>query len=157
MEDEAKQLAASLEFARQRSVMTGIPHRVMIDVEADAYWLEWLVSEARALGEEDPAELAVYEVGDRETIPMAAPRGGEQDYRPLAGSLGHTYQMQEIVRIDAIETADGFLEQGLVGIVFERDGTSVSAEILLSDGEGHGMSLGIAPLADTVRISHDDP
>ena len=156
MEDEARQLAASLEFARQRSVMTGVPHRVMIDVEAGAYWLEWLVSEARALGEDDPAEFAVYELGDRQTIPMAPPRAGEQLYRPLSGSLGHTSQVQEIVRIDAIEIAGGFLERGLVGIVFERDGSSESAEIVLSDQEGHSMRLEIAPVADTVRISHDD-
>jgi prepilin-type N-terminal cleavage/methylation domain-containing protein len=156
MEDEAKQLAASLEFARQRSVMTGVPHRVVIDVEEASYWLEWLVSEAQALGEEGSAELPVYELGERQEIPMAPPRAGEQGYRALAGSLGHASQMQEIVQIDAIETAGGFLERGVVGIVFERDGTSESAEILLSDQEGHAMRLGIAPLADTVWIRHDD-
>jgi type II secretion system protein H len=156
MEDEAKQLAATLEFARQRSVMTAVPHRLMIDVEGGAYWLEWLVSESRALGEDDPAELAVYELENRETVPMAPPRGSEQLYRALSGSLGHTTQIQEIIQIDAIETGGGFLERGLVGIVFERDGTSEPAEILLSDQEGNSMRLELAPVADTVRITHDD-
>jgi prepilin-type N-terminal cleavage/methylation domain-containing protein len=155
MEDEAKQLAASLEFARQRSVMTGIPHRVVIDVEGGGYWLEWLVSEARSLGEEEPAELYVYEAGDRQEIPMAPPRAAEHSYRALPGSLGHTAYVPEIVRIDGIEIADGFLEQGLVEIVFERDGTSESAEILLSDDDGHSIGIEVAPLADTVRIRHE--
>jgi prepilin-type N-terminal cleavage/methylation domain-containing protein len=155
MEDEAKQLAASLEFARQRSVMTGVPHRVVIDVEQGGYWLEWLVSEARSLGEETLAELPVYEVGSREQIPLAPPQAAERSYRALPGSLGHTSYVPEMVRIDGIEIADGFLEQGLVEIVFERDGTSESAEILLSDDDGHSIGIEIAPLADTVRIHHE--
>ena len=155
MEDEAKQLAATLEFARQRSVMTRIPHRVVIDVEGGGYWLEWLVSEARSLGEEEPAEGPVYETGDRQEIPMAPPRAAERSYRALPGSLGHATQVPEIVRIDGIEIADGFLERGLVDIVFERDGTSEAAEILLSDDDGHAIGIEIAPLADTVRINHE--
>ncbi len=155
MEDEAKQLAANLEFARQRSVMTGVPHRLVIDVEGGSYWLEWLVSEARALGEEDLLELPVYELGGRQEIPMAPPRAAERSYHALPGSLGHTARVREIVRIDGIETAGGFLERGLVNIVFERDGTSESAQILLSDQDGHSIGIEIAPLADTVRISHE--
>ena len=155
MEDEAKQLAASLEFARQRSVMTGVPHRVVIDVEEGGYWLEWLVSEARSLGEEGPAEQPVYEAGDGEEIPMAPPRAAERSYRALPGSLGHTAYVSEIVHIDGIEIADGFLEQGLVDIVFERDGTSEATEILLSDDDGHAIGIEVAPLADTVRIRHE--
>ena len=113
MEDEAKQLAASLEFARQRSVMTGVPHRVVIDVEEGGYWLEWLVSEARSLGEEELAVLPVYEAGDREQIPMAPPRAAERAYRALPGSLGLSAYVPEIVRIDGetghirIETLPG--------------------------------------------------
>jgi prepilin-type N-terminal cleavage/methylation domain-containing protein len=143
MEDEAKQLAANLEFARQRSVMTGVPHRVVIDVEEGSYWLEWLVSEARAAGEEDLAELPVYELEGREEI------------HALAGSLGASTRVHEIVLIDGIEIAGGFLERGLVDIVFERDGTSESARILLSDEDGHTTGIEVLPFADTVRIRRE--
>jgi type II secretion system protein H len=155
MEDEAKQLAANLEFARQRSVMTGVPHRVVIDVEEGSYWLEWLVSEARAAGEEELAELPVYELEERENIPLAAPRSAERSYHALAGSLGHTTRVQEIVRIDGIEIAGRFLERGMVDIVFERDGTSESARILLSDEDGRTTGIEVAPFADTVRIRRE--
>jgi type II secretion system protein H len=155
MEDEAKQLAANLEFARQRSVMTGVPHRVVIDVEAGSYWLEWLVSEARARGEEDLEDLPVYELGGRTEVPLSAPVAAERSYHSLPGSLGHAAQVREQIRIDGIETADGFLERGLVNIVFERDGTSESAQILLSDADGHSIGIEVAPFADTVRISHE--
>jgi prepilin-type N-terminal cleavage/methylation domain-containing protein len=155
MQDEAKQLAANLEFARQRSVMTGVPHRLVIDVEDGSYWLEWLVSEARALGEEELVDLPVFEPGGSEQIPMAPPRAAERSYHALPGDLGHASLVREIVRIDGIETDGGFLERGLVNIVFERDGTSEAAQILLSDADGHSIGIQVAPFADTVRISHE--
>ena len=57
--------------------------------------------------------------------------------------------------IDGVEVTDGFLERGLVNIVFERDGTSESAQILLSDEDGHRLGIEVAPFADTVRIRHE--
>jgi hypothetical protein len=135
--------------------MMGVPHRVVIDVEGGSYWLEWLVSEARALGEEDPEEAPVYELGDREQIPMAPPRAAERSYRGLPGELGGASRVQEIVRIEGIETTGGFLERGLVNIAFERDGTSESTRILLSADDGHSIGIEVAPLADTVRIRHE--
>ena len=154
-QDEAKQLAANLEFARQRSVMTGVPHRLVIDVEGGSYWLEWLVSEARARGEDDLLGLPVYELGGRTEVPMSPPEAVERSYHALPGSLGQTASVRDAVRIDGIEIAGGFLERGLVNIVFERDGTSESAQILLSDTDGHSIGIEIAPFADTVRISHE--
>ena len=157
MEDEAKQLAASLEFARQRSVMTGVPHRVVVDVEEGGYWLEWLVNEAEATGEEELQETPVYELGEWQQVPMAPPRAAERSYHAFPGALGQPALLPETIRIDAIETSGGFLERGLVNIAFERDGTSESAEIVLADESGNIMRLGIAPLADRVRIRHDEP
>jgi prepilin-type N-terminal cleavage/methylation domain-containing protein len=155
MEDEGKQLAANLEFARQRSVMTGVPHRMVIDVEGDSYWLEWLVSEARALGDEGLEELPVDELGGVDQISMAPPRAAERSYHALPGELGRASPVREIIRIDGIETDGGFLELGLVNIVFERDGSSEAAQILLSDQDGHSIGIQVAPFADTVRISHE--
>ena len=154
-EDEARKLAANLEFARQRSVMTGVPHRLVIDVEGGSYWLEWLVSEARARGEEELPSLPIYELGGRQQIPMAAPRAAERSYQTLPGELGQTTSLPGMVRIDGVETDGGFLDRGLVSIVFERDGTSEPLRILLSDQDGHSVAIEVAPLADTVRISHE--
>jgi hypothetical protein len=156
MEDAAKQLAASLEFARQRSVMTGVPHRVVVDLEEGSYWLEWLVSEAEAIGEEDLEETPVYDLGDWQQVPMAPPSDAERRYRALPGELGQATLLRETIRIDAIETSGGFLERGLVNIAFERDGTSESAEIVLADESDQRVRLQIAPLADRVRIIHDE-
>jgi len=154
MQDEAKQLAASLEFARQRSVMTGVPHRLVIDVEEGSYWLEWLVSEAAALGEEEIEERPAHEVVGSEEISMAAPRAAERSYHALPGELGSVSMVRDGVHIDGIEVDGGLLERGLVSIAFDRDGTSESTRILLSDADGHSIGIEIAPFADTVRISN---
>jgi hypothetical protein len=86
---------------------------------------------------------------------MAPPRAVERSYHALPGGLGQVSTVPEMIRIDGIEIADGFLERGLVEIVFERDGTSESAEVLLSDEDGNAISIEIAPLADTVRIHRE--
>lgn len=156
MQDEAGELAAHLEFARQRSVMTGVPHRLVIDVEGGEYWLEWLVSEARAAGEEDLPALPVYELGGRTKAPMAPPPAADRSYHALPGSLGHATRVREMIRVDGIETAGGLLEGGLVNIAFERDGTSEPARILLSDEDGHSLAIDIPAFADTVRITHEE-
>ncbi len=45
---EAEAIAGSLEFARQRAIMTAVPHRVLIDLEEGGYRSEWLVTEGEA-------------------------------------------------------------------------------------------------------------
>jgi hypothetical protein len=127
----------------------------VIDVEGGSYRLEWLVSEARARGEEELPSLPVYELSADQEVPMAAPRAAERSYRALPGSLGETASLRNSIRIDGVVTDGGFLERGLVNIVFERDGTSESVQILLSDQDDHSIGIEIAPLADTVRISHE--
>ena len=45
---QAQQIAAHLELGRQRAVMTGVPHRLLLDLDEAAYRLEWFASEAEA-------------------------------------------------------------------------------------------------------------
>jgi type II secretion system protein H len=39
LEQEAQRLSGQLELARQRTVVTGIPHRLAIDLDRGSYWL----------------------------------------------------------------------------------------------------------------------
>ena len=38
---EAQDLATAIEFARQRAVMTGRTHQVVIEVDRGEHWIEW--------------------------------------------------------------------------------------------------------------------
>ncbi len=153
LEDEAKQMAGNLEFVRQRAVMTGVPHRIVLDVEYDRYWIEWYVSEARARGEEEV--IAEAPAGDL-AVAMSPMRGGERAFRRLMGSLGNESYLRDEVFVEGVDTPQGFFKQGEVRLEFSGDGTTDPASIRLSDADGRRITLEVAPLLDTVRFAYDD-
>jgi type II secretion system protein H len=148
LDDESKRLASELEFARQRAVMTGVPHRLLFDLDEDVYWIEWLVSDARAL-DVDAADVAPAATQGG-PLQLVAPRGEEPRYRPLAGSLGGVTELDELVALQGIETPQGYFEQGRVQIEFAGDGTSDPASVVLADPDGRTVDLVVEPLADSV-------
>ena len=156
LDGESRQLAADLEFARQRAVMTGIPHRVSFDLETMAYWTEWYVSEIRALGVEE-LEALLPETGDPQEeapIQMSPPRTEEPAWRRLTGVAGNLSRIDSLIFIDGIETSEGYIDRGELHLVFERDGTADPAWIVLADDDGRAVTLAVAPLADSVRFEY---
>ncbi len=156
LDDESRRMAADLEFARQRAVMTGIPHRVSFDLETMAYWTEWFVTEDRALGAGPEAELpaGAADGEEEEPIEMSPPRAEEPAWRRLAGVAGNVSRIDSLVFIDGIETSEGYVDRGELQLHFERDGTTDPAWIILSDDNGRAITLAVAPLADTVRFEY---
>ena len=67
LNNEAELIAQSLRFARQRAVMTGIPHRVLIDLEDGGYLLTL-----------DPGDYVVCEVQQTDWT-QSAPSGAAAD------------------------------------------------------------------------------
>jgi type II secretion system protein H len=156
LDEEARRLASSLEFARQRAVMTGVPHRLLVDLDEATYRLEWY---GRPDGEEPLAAEAsgLAEAGAAPTRPaLSPPAATEREFEPLAGSLGEVAQLDEAVHFAGIETAEGVFEQGTVQIVFERNGTSDPAALVLESDAGRRVSLYVAPLSDAVRFEYVD-
>ena len=147
----ADELAAQLELARQRSVVIGVPHRVMIDVEGAGYRLEWRVTEARALGEEPEEELPL-DVRGQAPLPLEAPLEDERSFHPVPGTLGRMTWLDESLFFEGLETPEGWIERGEAGVEFETDGTATQTAIHLADEAGHGLVLDVRPLADAVRI-----
>jgi type II secretion system protein H len=144
LDDEAKKLASSLEFARQRAVMTGVPHRVLLDLDRGAYRIEWIQPAG-----EDEAEAAP---GER-ALAMAPPAEAERAFAPLAGTLGEVVDLGGEVSIEAVETPEGAFDEGVLQVLFESDGTAEPAAIVLAaGGTGQRLALGVAPLSDTVRF-----
>jgi len=83
LRDEAESIAASLEFARQRAIMTGTPHRLLVDLGEGGYRVEWLATEDEAFaaitGQALQPEAGLPLAG----LPLAGgPAGG------LGGALG---------------------------------------------------------------------
>jgi len=152
LQQQAEQISAQLELARQRAVVTGVPHRLAIDLESGSFWLEWFVTQAEAIGESEIAP--VLELRGATPIPMAAPREATREFRPLPGMFGRAKTLEASILFHGVQTPEGNVDRGEAFVVFERDGTASPSEIVLGDEDGHALALEVLPLAEAVRI-HD--
>ncbi len=157
LRNETQALAARIELARQRTVMTGVPHRVWLDLDGAAYRLEWLVTEAEALGEDQSEEPAPLDLRGQTPLPLEAPRGAERAFRPLPGRLGSDEVLSDSIRFRGVETDSGWVERGGTSIEFAMDGTTDAAAVILDDDAGGTLVIDVLPLAEAVRVSDAEP
>lgn len=153
LNQRAESLASHLELARQRSVLTGIPHRLLIDLDEGAYRLEWFVTEIEALGATDAGDAATLDLRGETPIPMAAPTTSLRAYRPLPGLMGRFEMLEDSVVFLGMETPEGWIDQGRAFVSFARDGTATYTALYLDDESGRSVVLDVLPLADAVRVS----
>jgi hypothetical protein len=147
----ARELGAHLEYARQRAVLTGKPHRVLIGLEDGWYQLEWFATDRDELpGGEAPAPLDL-----RGPIPMSPPAETIPSYRPVPGAEGRVAWLAEPVRFGGAEVDEGWYESGEFQVVFEGDGSSDPARIVVEIDDDPGLVLEVSPLLDAVRIVDD--
>jgi type II secretion system protein H len=152
VENEARALAAGLEYARARAAATGSLHRLVLDLDEHGYWIEWQASDARARGTGDAAPPDVYRAPARGPVPMAPPRALIQSFVQVPGRLGDAAWLPADVSFAGVESAAGFVGRGRVALLFERDGTTEPAAISLAEAGGALWWVELAVVADTVRI-----
>lgn len=158
----AEDLGTQLEFARQRAIMTGVPHRVHIDLEAVSYRIEWLAEERDPetgdVAEARPAAFDVDELDLRSgtPLPLEAPPPTEKTFQPVPGNFGRTVVLQEPFLFAGLETPQGYVTRGESSVIFERDGTASYTEIYIEDGDGRVVAIDVFPLEERVRIRRDD-
>lgn len=152
---EAEELGRLMELGRQRAVVTGIPHRVLLDLEEVSYTLEWAPGEVPE-AEPDPEPEAPTDFSGRAPLNLKAPYTDDRSFEPLPGMLGDTVLMADEVVIAGVETAEGYVERGQVEVEFEIDGTATSAEIYLDNELDRRLVLAVLPLADRIRIRDED-
>ena len=156
---EAESIAASIEFARQRAIMTGIPHRVLIDLEEGGYRIEWLVTEEQAFGED--AEEALPDTrtastgtgpSDRTPIDLHPPPREKRDYFPIPRrQFGSFTWLDDARYFVGLESPSGWVEGGDAEIVFDADGTTEYSLLEIADASDNHLTLEIEPLLDRVR------
>ncbi len=161
-------IAASLEYARQRAVMTGVPHRVFINLEDGGWRVEWLVREDQALAAvtEESSDAGAPGLGaalgakpgskgsdDRDPpIDLHPPVADDRDYHPIPNrQLGSFTWLDEQLYFVGLESASGWIEGGNVQIVFEADGTTEHTLLEIADADERHMTLEIEPLLDRIR------
>lgn len=160
---EAESIAASLEFARQRAIMTGVSHRVLIDLKEGGYRIEWLVDEGRAFesirdtGDEFAAsdfDLTRDDPGHEgaELIDFYPPARNERDYYPIPNrQLGSFTWLDDSRYFVGLDSSSGWIEGGDVEIVFDMDGTTEYILLEIADASDNHLTLVVEPLLDRVR------
>jgi type II secretory pathway pseudopilin PulG len=146
---EAQDLAAAIEFARQRAVMTGRAHQVVIEVERGQHWVEWAAppdpeSEAASDDAEAPAE---------KKLELVPPPLETEEFIPIPGELGRVHTASDTVAILGVELDGGLIDQGRVELRISPDGAAEPAAIVVGDADGsNAVRVEVEPLADAVRV-----
>lgn len=163
LEEEAENIAESLRFARQRAIMTGIPHRLLIDLEEGAYLIEWFVSEEEAgsaLGDQDEGAFGSLLAGlgdpasvEQAGIELVPPRVQERDYFPIPSPrMGQTHWLDDALYFVGVQGSSGWVEGGDYSIVFYVDGTTDAALLEIADADDKHVTLTIEPILDRVHV-----
>ncbi len=162
---EAESIAASLEFARQSAIVTGIPHRVLIDLEEGGYRVEWLVDEERAFAaiedrgdQPDPIEGPPIGAGrglpnaDSPLLDFHPPLKSELDFYPIPNrQLGSFTWLDDSRYFVGLESPSGWIEGGDVEISFDVDGTTEYSLLEIADADDNHLTLEIEPILDRIR------
>lgn len=153
----AQRLAAELELARQRAVVTGIPHRVLFDIETGVYRIEWLGGDADP-SEDEPVPAGVeYDVRGRTKLPLSAPPAIALEFSPVHDSFGNFRQLENGVAVAGVETAEGYVQNGFPAVLFERDGSAAWTQVVVAEEGGARIGLAVLPLDDAVRYVELEP
>jgi len=155
LQESAKRLRARLDLARQRAALTGIPHRVLVDIDSSSYRVEWKGSEDAEL-DAPPEPAPELDLHGNSPIPMTPPLAELLDYRPLPGASGRFERVASSVLIAGVETAAGYQSRGEAAIEFDFDGSADGTSLYLDDESGRTLVLDVLPLADTVRIHAEE-
>ena len=164
LHNEAEEIADRLRFARQRAVMTGVPHRLLIDLEEGGYLVEWYVTEARAFGRNDDegdVGLAALFGSDPDGIDDGTPlldfvpprKDEELDYYPIPNPAMGTFRwLDETLYFVGVAGPTGWVEGGDFGIVFYADGTTEPLALEIADADDARLTLEVEALLERVRV-----
>jgi prepilin-type N-terminal cleavage/methylation domain-containing protein len=149
LRDEARRLAGELELARQRSVVTGIRHRMVLDLDESLYWIEWEVPE------EEPVAPVVAAGSDRPPS-LSPPEHAESTFVPRPDPSGRGWRLDDDVLFGGVEIDSGLVERGRLSLAFEPDGSTEAIRILLARPDGRTLGVEVRPLAEAVRVVDDE-
>jgi Tfp pilus assembly protein FimT len=152
--EQARRIASTLELARQRSVMTQLPHRLVMDLDGGVYHLEWQPPVEQEEDRETPAgDAESADAEEEDSIDLSPPAQGLREFEPVPFQAGRVTALGEDVAFRSVEREGESVQSGTTEVAFDRDGASDSATIVLADVEGDSpVAIEIRPLADIVRV-----
>jgi prepilin-type N-terminal cleavage/methylation domain-containing protein len=163
LRSEAEKLVATIDLGRQRSVVTGSPHQLVINLDERGYVLEWEQVEASAQAPKRARGNHTYSSDDAaftrsdDRLSLAPPPSDDRSFAAVPGLMGRFEALPGEMEFRGVETTGGWVDFGQVFVRFERDGSSAFSTIVLADSNGHEAHLEIMELADSVRVFYEDP
>ena len=154
LRNAGERVAAQLELARHRSVITGVPHRVLVDLDEVAYRVEWLGGGEPGLS--GRVDLDSLDLRGASPLPLAAPPRSNREFEPIPGLFGRFEQLPDPLVFAGLETFQGWVERGESSIEFSGDGSASPTEIVIEDASGDRVVLAVLPLDDAVRFVDED-
>ncbi len=153
-ENDARELAAGIESGRRAALTHRVPFRLVVDLRNAAWWLEQEAhEEPEALRDLTPGELPAW--AGLEVLPLLAPRAAARSYQPVPGLVGEGNVLRETVHFHGAETAEGWVEDGVVKIVLRPDGLADRTVLVLEAENGDRFHLEVEPLDETVGIERE--
>ena len=149
LRDEARSLAAQIELTRQLAVVTGKPHRLLLDIEAGSYSIERFGQPLES-DVEDPEAIPAVPI--RGGYDLSPPKSERLEYAPVDNQVARRSELDVDFFFEGLETSEGWLDSGLVHLVFDADGTTDPAELVVSDLDGRMVVLEVRPLLDRVVV-----
>ena len=148
----AVDLASAIELARERAILTGRVHAVVIDVDRGAHWIEWA-----APPEEEPPPTPAGRDGERK-IDLLPPPLESAELVPLPGEFGKPHLVERPAAILGVEIDGGLADTGQVSLRIDGDGATDAAVIRIGDADGtYVVRVDVEPLADEVAVVHEEP
>lgn len=149
---EAQRISSQLELARQRAIVTGIPHRLWMDLDEAEFRLEWLADDP-----DRPARPAAgaFDLYGNAPLNLEAPLAQQQRFQPIPGNFGRLQIVTAPFYFQALDTPEGVVEDGQTYVLFQQDGSADQSRIWIEDKEGLRIALDVYPLDERIRIRDD--
>jgi prepilin-type N-terminal cleavage/methylation domain-containing protein len=143
--DEARRLKGELELARQRSIVTGVRHRLVLDLDQARYWTECETPE------EEPEPAPARSTSDRPPS-LSPPERERIVFAPCLDASGRGWPLDVDVGFGGVETESRIEKRGQFFVVFESDGSTDGASIVLERPDGSARILEVRALAEAVLV-----
>lgn len=151
LREQAVDVAQRLELARQLAVTSGQPHRLLVNLETGEYVIESYVRVAS----DTPLAPANAMGTPAPVLDLSPPLGETSEYRSLGNRFGQSERLDPDFFFEGLETSEGWFEGGRVVLVFDWDGTTSAAALIIGDTEGRSVALEVRPLLDRVAITDE--
>jgi len=142
----------AVELARQRAIMTGRTHRVLLDLDGSRYAVEWQAPvDPEALAAEQPPAAA----GSRRVAMEPPPEVfGPAEFVPVPGPFGRPAPLGDDVVFFDVVFPDTIVNTGVVELRLGPDGATDPALVTIADVDDRWrVEVEVQALADAVRVA----